>query len=139
MLVQVYGREAASIKCVYEWFKRFRKGKEKTEDEPRSGLPSISTTPEMIEIARQILAQDRRLTLRLIEALARTRRTSFVRDDLGKRKIYSLFVRHKLTDDQKVKRMETSGDFISMCDQNPLLLENNVTGNETWYYQFDPE
>ena len=46
---------------------------------------------------------------------------------------------HKLTDEQKEKRMETSGDFISMCDYDPLLLENIVTGDETWCYQFDPE
>ena len=30
MLVQVYGREAVSRKCVYERFKRFREGKEMT-------------------------------------------------------------------------------------------------------------
>ena len=37
ILVQVYGREAVSIKCVYEWFKRFREGKETAEDEPSDG------------------------------------------------------------------------------------------------------
>ena len=26
-----------------------------------------------------------------------------------------------------------------MCDQDPLLLENIVTGDEIWCYQFDPE
>ena len=35
MLVQVYGTEAVRRKCVYEWFKGFREGKETTEDEPR--------------------------------------------------------------------------------------------------------
>ena len=49
MLVQVYGREAMSRKCVYEWFKHFRERKETTEDEPCSGWPSTSRTPEMIE------------------------------------------------------------------------------------------
>ena len=58
---------------------------------------------------------------------------------LGKRKICSRFVPHKLTDEQKAKRMETSGDFVSMCDQDAFLLENNVTGDETWCYQLDPE
>lgn len=135
MLVQVYGREAVSRKCVYEWFKRFREGKETTEDEPRSGRPSTSRTPEMIEKVRQMLAQDRRLTLRLIaEELGISKDTAhtIIRDDLGKRKICSRFVPHKLTDEQKTKRMETSGDFISMCDQDPLLLETIVTGDETW-------
>jgi len=48
MLVQVYGTEAVSRKCVYNWFKRFRDRKETTEDKPHSGRPSTSTTPDMI-------------------------------------------------------------------------------------------
>ena len=64
MLVQVYGRKAVSRTCVYEWFKRFREGKETTEHESRSGRPSTKRTPEMIDKVRQMLAQDRRLTLR---------------------------------------------------------------------------
>ena len=58
MLVQVYGSEAVSRKCVFEWFKSFRIGKETTEDEPRSGRLSTSRTPKMIEKVRQMLAQD---------------------------------------------------------------------------------
>ena len=134
MLVQVYGREAVSRKFVYEWFKRFREGKETTEDEPLSGRLSTSRTLEIIGKVRKMLAQDRRLTLRLIaEELDISKDTAhiIVRDDLGKRKICSRFVPHKLTDEQKAKRMETSEDFISMCDQDPLLLENIFTGDGT--------
>ena len=88
-----------------------------------------------------MLAQDRRLTLKLIaEELGISKDTvTFVRDDLAKRKMCSRFVPHNLTDEQKAKRMETTGDFISMCDQDPLLLENIVTGDETWCYQFHSE
>ena len=103
MLVQMYGREAVSRKCVYERFKRFRERKETTEDEPRSGRPSTSRSPEMIEKVRQMLAQDRRLTLRLVvEELGISKDTAhtIVSDDLGKRKICSRFVPHKLTDEQ---------------------------------------
>ena len=64
---------------------------------------------------------------------------TIVRDDLGKRKICSRFVPHKLTDKQKAKRTETSGGFISICDQDRLLLENIVMGDETWCCQFDLE
>ncbi|GBO14153.1 hypothetical protein AVEN_265739-1 [Araneus ventricosus] len=59
MLVKVYGVEAVSKKCVFEWFKRFRDGKENPEDEPRSGRPPTSTTPDNIEGVR-------RLSLRMI-------------------------------------------------------------------------
>jgi transposase len=58
----VYRTEAVSRKCVYDWFKRFCDGKETTEDEPHSGRPSTSRTPDMIERVRQIMAQDRRVT-----------------------------------------------------------------------------
>ncbi|GBM10355.1 Dystonin, partial [Araneus ventricosus] len=46
---KVYGVDTVSKKCVFEWFKRFRDGKEDVKDEPRSGRPPISTTPDSIE------------------------------------------------------------------------------------------
>ena len=101
MLEQMYGREAVSRKCVYKWFiKRFREGKETIEDDLRSGRPSTSTTPEMIEKMRQMLGQDRRLMLRLTaEQLGISKDTAHIlRDDLGKRKICSRFVLYKPTD-----------------------------------------
>ncbi|GBM26691.1 Putative uncharacterized protein FLJ37770 [Araneus ventricosus] len=66
MLVKVYGVDAVSKKCVFEWFKRFRDGEEDVKDEPRSGLPPTSTTPDNIERVRRMLADDRRLSLRKI-------------------------------------------------------------------------
>ena len=118
ILVQLYGREAVSRKYVYkwfEWFKCFCKGKDMTEDEPRSGQPSTSRTPEMIEKVHQMLAQDWQLVLRLIEeelGISKDMAHTIIHDDLGKRKICSQFVPHKLTDEQKAKRIETSGDFF---------------------------
>ncbi|GBM73368.1 Putative uncharacterized protein FLJ37770 [Araneus ventricosus] len=66
MLVKVYGVDTVSKKCVFEWFKRFRDGEEDVKDEPRSGRPPTSTTPDNIERVRRILADDRRLSLRKI-------------------------------------------------------------------------
>ncbi|GBN62065.1 Putative uncharacterized protein FLJ37770 [Araneus ventricosus] len=66
MLVKVYGVDAVSKKYVFEWFKRFRDGKEDIKDEPRSGRPATSTTPDSIERVRRMLADDRRLSLRMI-------------------------------------------------------------------------
>ena len=97
-----------SRKCVYEWFKRFRKGKETTEDEPRLDRPSTNRNSEMIEKVRQIPAQDRLLMLSLIaEELGISKDTAhiIVRDDLGKRNTCFRFVPHKLTDEQKAKQI----------------------------------
>jgi len=125
MLVQVYGTEAVSRKCVYNWFKCFHDGKETTEDEPCSGRPSTSRTPDMIERVQEMLAKDQRVTLRLmVEELGISKDMvhTIVRKDLGKWKICSRFVPHKMTDEQKAKRMETTGDFITICDQDPSFL-----------------
>ncbi|GBO01788.1 Putative uncharacterized protein FLJ37770 [Araneus ventricosus] len=65
MLAKVYCVEAVSKKCVFEWFKRFRDGKD-VEDEPRSGRPPTSITPDNIERVRRMLADDRRLSLRMM-------------------------------------------------------------------------
>ena len=58
-----------------------------------------------------MLAQDRRLTLRLIAeelGISKDTANTIVRDDLDKRMICSWFVPQKLTDEQRAKRMETS-------------------------------
>ena len=107
-------------KMFNEWFKHSHEGKETTEDELRSGQSSTIRSPEMIEKVRQMLALDRRLTLSLIaEELGISKDTAhtIVRGDLGKRKLCSRFVPHKLTDEQKAKQMETSGDFISIVSR----------------------
>ena len=138
MLVQVYVREAVSRKVLMNGSNAFTKGRKRL----RICHVRVSHRQAEPQTVQQMLAEDRRLTLRLIaEELGISNDTAhtIVREDLGKRKIYSQFVSLKLTDEQKAKRMETSGVFISMCDQDPLLLENNVMGDETWCYQFNPE
>ena len=139
MLVQVYGREAMSIKCVYEWFKRFRKGKETTENESCSGRPLTSRTPEMIKKMQQMLAQDRRLMLRLIIeewALARTRHTQLSA---------MIWVRGRSAPDlcrtssQKSRKRNGWRLHFHVWLGYPLLLENIAMGDETWCYQFDLE
>ncbi|GBL93583.1 hypothetical protein AVEN_217435-1, partial [Araneus ventricosus] len=57
---------AVSKKCVFEWFKRFRDRKEDVKYEPSSGRAPTSSTPDNIERVRRMLADDRRLSLRMI-------------------------------------------------------------------------
>ncbi|GBM61602.1 Putative uncharacterized protein FLJ37770 [Araneus ventricosus] len=109
MLVKVYDVEEVSKKCVFEWFKCFRDGKEDVEDEQRSGRPPTSTTPDNIERVRRMLADDRRLSLRMIAEELKVSLDSvsnIVHEHLQKRKICARFVPHKLSDEQKQHRMD---------------------------------
>ena len=55
MLIQVYGEEPVSKKCVYDGFKRFKDGKESVEEEERSGRLSTSRIGDMIVKVGEIL------------------------------------------------------------------------------------
>jgi len=66
MLVQVYRDNAVKKTAVYKWVKRFSEGRESVTDEERSGLPATSRTEENIAKIRQIVRENRRLTVRSI-------------------------------------------------------------------------
>jgi len=66
MLVQVYEENAMKKTAVYKWVKRFSEGRESVRDEERSGWPATSRTEENIAEVRQIVRENRRLTVRSI-------------------------------------------------------------------------
>ncbi|KAJ8936704.1 hypothetical protein NQ318_002446, partial [Aromia moschata] len=58
MLKEVYGNERLSRTQIFQWFKRFKEGHERTEDDPRPGQPLVSKKDDNIEKI------DRRLSTR---------------------------------------------------------------------------
>ena len=69
----------------------------------------------------------RRLSLRMISGELQINLenvSTTVHKHLHKRKICARFIPHSLSDE----RMETSGDFIDMCNRNPQFLETIITG-----------
>ena len=66
MLVQVYGDNATKKTAVYNWVKGFYEGRESVTDEERSGRPVRSRIEESIAKIRQIVLENRRLTVRII-------------------------------------------------------------------------
>ncbi|KAJ8947300.1 hypothetical protein NQ318_014198 [Aromia moschata] len=66
ILKEVYGNECLSRTQVFEWFKRFKEGREMTEDDPRPGRPSTSKTDENVEKTGKLIRKDRRLSIRAL-------------------------------------------------------------------------
>ena len=64
LLNQVCGDNAMSR--VFKWHKRFKEGREELEEDPRSGRPSASRNDKNIELLRQKVRGDLRLTVRMI-------------------------------------------------------------------------
>ncbi|CAF4790256.1 unnamed protein product, partial [Rotaria sp. Silwood2] len=59
----VFDNEAPSYRTVAKWAQWFREGREKIEDEERSGRPVTETTLDNIEEIRSIINDDPHVTI----------------------------------------------------------------------------
>lgn len=142
LMQQVYGDDCLSRSRVHEWFKRFQEGRETLEDDQHVGQPKFVITPPNIEKVREFIKAEPKSSLRYMEMELNISRDSIHRiltDHLGLRKVCARFVPHKLTDDQKLLRVQHSKDIIKEAKKDKNFLYNIVTGDETWCFQYDPE
>jgi len=108
MLVQVYGDSAMKKTAIYKWVKRFSEGRESVSDEERSGRPATSRTEENIAKVRQIVRENRRLTVRSIAEQGNIDRETvrkILTEDLDMRKVCVKMVPKELTEEQKQRRV----------------------------------
>src|SRR5687767_9002461 len=66
MLQKAFGDQALNRTSVFERYSKFRDGRESLGDEPRSGRPVTATTNENVEKAKQIMLNNRRISLRAL-------------------------------------------------------------------------
>ena len=108
ILVQVYGDNAMKKTAVYKWVKRFSEGRESVTDEERSGRPATSRTEENIAKLRQIVRENRRLTVRSVAEQVNIDRETvrkILTEDLDMRKVCAKMVPKELTEEQKERRL----------------------------------
>ena len=90
MLVQVYGDNAMKKTAVYKWVKRFSEERGGVIDEDRSGRPATSRTEGYKAKVRQIVRENRRLTVRSISEHVKIDRKTvrkILTEDLDMRKV----------------------------------------------------
>jgi len=54
LLTEVYGDQCLFRTQVFEWFKKFKEGREYVGDDPKSGRPSTAKTQENVEKVARI-------------------------------------------------------------------------------------
>jgi len=116
MLKEAFGEQALNQARTFEWFKRFKDGRESVEDRKHSGWPSTCTTWEMIAKVREVIREDRLSTM-LGSFTAR------FWDDWGK--IWG-------TNGLRCGRMETGCCTITMRLHTPRSLWGNSWHKITW-------
>ena len=136
--MKVYGDNAMKKTAVYKRVKHFSEGRECVTEE-RSGQPATSRTEEYIAKIRQIVGENRWLTVRSIaEQVDIDRETvrKILTEDLDMRTVCAKMVPKKLTEEQKQRRVTICQDCLEREDD---ILGCVITGDETWVYQCDPE
>lgn len=137
-MVKVFGDEVLSRAQVFRWHKEFKSGRESVNDEPRSGRPIEVRTDNNVQRVRQ----ERRLTIRMLADDLNLRRETvrkIVIDDLSMKKPCAKMVPKNLSAEQKHQRMSIAQDWFDQVESDPTLLDHVITGDESWFFQYDPE
>ena len=117
----------------------FCEGRESVTDEERSGRPATSRTEENIAKVRQILRENRRLTVGSIAEQVNIDRETvrkILTEDLDMRKVCGKMVPKEFTEEQKQRSVTICQDLLEMQDD---ILGRVIAGDETWAYQYSPE
>ena len=142
MFKTAFGEQARGRSQTFQWFFRFKAGSTSIDDDERSGRPVSSSTPEMFERMRQIIREDRRLTIDEVSMLVGishgTCHTIFT-EHLKMRRVASKFVPRLVSVDQKQQGLDVCSDLKENAANIPSFLSNVITSDETWVYAYDPE
>jgi len=134
LLKKVYGDECLSRTQVFEWFKMFEEGREEIGDDQRSGRPSTSKTEASIEKVGEIIRQNRPLSIRTVAELINIDKETvrqILLNNFNIKKVCSKMVPRLLTAEQKEIRMNTCADILQNIENDPNLLENVITCDES--------
>jgi len=113
---------------------RFKSGRRHVTDEGRSGRPSTSRTQDHIDRSDAIIREDRRITVSEVAAhldISYGFAYAILHDDLGYRKVCARCVPKELIVVHKRERVEVATQFVRQYEEDPSILERNVTGDKT--------
>lgn len=132
-LQQTYGADAPSLSTCKRWLNKFASGSDKKEDQPRAGRPVTLKNDELQRLLEEDPGQSSR---QLGEQLGCDQKT-VVRHlhELGKVHKASVWVPHKLTEDNKRQRLTICAALLSRQHCEPFL--NRIIAADEKWVQYD--
>ena len=126
MLTKAHGESAKSITRVYEWYKRFPDGREDVEEDEHPGRPSSSTTDENVEKVKEMVINDRRITIREVAddvGISIGSCHEIFSNVLSMKRVAAKFVPKLLNFEQKQWRMEVALESLNEVNDYAELLK----------------
>jgi hypothetical protein len=117
-------------------------GWEEVEDDEHPGRSSTLKTEENVEKISEIVRKDRRLSIRMIAEMVNMDKEmvrQILHDQLNMRKVCAKMVPKNLTQEQKDNQKNICSDTMERITEQLDVLENVITYDETWIFQYDPE
>ena len=115
MLTEAYGKSVMSKTRVYEWYKRFQDSREDAEDDERPGRPITSTTDENLEKVKEMVMNDRLITIREVAddvSISIGSCNEIFSNVLGMKRVAAKFVPKLLNFEPKQRRMDMTSKLI---------------------------
>ena len=141
LLKKVYGDECLSYTQVFEWFKRFKEGREEIGDDQRPSRTSTSKTDTNIEKVSEIVPQNHRLSIWAVAELINIDKETvwqILRNNFNKKKVHLKMVPWLLNPEQKEIRMNICANIIQNTENDPNFLQNVITCDESWFFSIWP-
>ena len=131
------------VKNVRAWVRQFKEGRTSCENKPKEPRPRTSRSEDMIARLEQMVMEDRRLTVKQIDANAGISVGSvdiILHDDLKTWKVSARWVPRMLTDENKASRAAMCQAMLSSKKgMNSALFSSFITMDETRMPTFNPE
>ena len=138
-----YGDSASGKSTIIDWYAKFKRSRTNTDGAECSGRPKSAVLSENITKVHKIVLGDGKLKLREIADTLKISEGSvltILHESMRMRKLFSKWVPHLLTLDQKQQRLEDSERCLELFKQGKKdLLRRYVTMDETWIHRYTPE
>jgi histone-lysine N-methyltransferase SETMAR len=136
-LVLVYGDNAYSYKTVTLWVNSFRAGNTNINDKPRTGRPITAKTDTNIALVEKLIDEHPRISYSYLEELTSISRgtlETIIKQELQMRKRSSRWIPHKLTPENKQKRLDFAKAMLEKLNSEQWRLDQILTGDECIFY-----
>lgn len=142
-MVRTLADSAPSYATVTRWIRDFKRGRDSVEDDPRSGRPATATTKDNLDLALQMVMQDRRISCRQIAerlGISLERADNILTNELGFAKVSARWVPRLLTPEQKRIRWTVSKSNLELFEADEdNFLARFITMDESWVHHYQPE